>query len=100
MGPKMGPKYYLFGIALAQWPWLLMSRIVAHFLAKMHPKTMQFHILDSFYDNMSFLMFEVGSLSQKLLKISSKNMDPNGSENIYTIPTESLRPRRREKRPA
>ena len=51
-----------------------MSWIVAHFLAKMHQKMIQFHILDSFYDNMSFLTFKVESLSQKTLKISSKKI--------------------------
>ena len=53
-----------------------MSWIVAHFLAKMHQKTMQFHILARYFDNMSFLTFKVVTLTQKILKISQKNYGP------------------------
>ena len=77
----------------------------------MHQKMIQFHILDSFYDNMSFLMFKVESLFQKNTKnLFEKNMDPNGSENmskigeflpvVFLIVYYSYGARRREKRPA
>ena len=62
-----------------------MSLIVAHFLAKMHQKMMQFHTLARYFDNMSFLTFKVVTLTQKILKISQKKLWTQMGPEIFVL---------------
>ena len=88
MGPKMGPKYYIFGMAQAKRAFVQMSWMMAHFWAKMHQKMVQLHILDSFFENMSFWTLKLVSLDPKILKKHTKTLWTQMGPNLScTVPT-------------